>query len=372
MGYTIEDAALKIGVKPDRYEDWELGKKLPTYKQLEDLAEKVYKRPLAVLLMNSPLQEDSIQKDFRNLSNAEVSNLSADVRIAIRKARRYQLILEEVASDSRPPKFLDFQVSKNDSPNATAIRFRQFLQFPLSDQKSWKYEDAFKNFRTLVESIGIYVFLMKLPMVQARAFCLAGKFPIIVLSQEDSRNGRIFSLFHELCHILFNQGDIFRDSSTGQLNKEYKDIESFCNQFAASFLVPEESFVEDMRALAITNNNISEGKIQKLAQVYKISNEVIARKFLALGVLREDKFWKLKRLWDLATISAKERQKEEMKGEDFKGINQGIKILNEKGKLYVSNVIHAYQQNLISSADASDYLETKISHVGKIIDRLSK
>src|SRR5665213_1634016 len=96
MGYTIEQAAKKAGVPSDRYEAWETGKKLPTYRQLEELAENVYKRPLAILLLSKPPEEDSIQNDFRSLSNSQISDLSPELRLALRKAKRYQLILEEV------------------------------------------------------------------------------------------------------------------------------------------------------------------------------------------------------------------------------------------------------------------------------------
>jgi len=73
MGYTIEQAAKKAGVPEEKFEAWEKGEKKPTYKQLETLAERVFKRPLAILLLANPPKEDSIQKDFRNLSNAEVT-----------------------------------------------------------------------------------------------------------------------------------------------------------------------------------------------------------------------------------------------------------------------------------------------------------
>src|SRR5437867_319328 len=105
MGYTIEEAAKKAGVSNEKFEAWEKGEKIPTYKQLEILAERVYKRPLAILLLQNPPKEDPIQKDFRNLSNSEISNLSPEVRLALRKAKRYQLILQEVTLYEETRKF---------------------------------------------------------------------------------------------------------------------------------------------------------------------------------------------------------------------------------------------------------------------------
>jgi Zn-dependent peptidase ImmA (M78 family)/DNA-binding XRE family transcriptional regulator len=370
MGYSIEQTAKKMGVPNEKYESWEKGEKNPTYKQLEDLAEKVYKRPLAILLLKNPPKEDPIQKDFRNLSNAEISNLSPDLRVALRKAKRYQLILEEVAAQDEAPKFKQFKISKTDDPLSASKKFRELLSLSLEEQKSWKPDTSFANFRRYVESIGIYIFMMKLPIEEARAFCITGNFPVIVINKDDSKNATIFSIFHEVCHILFNQNDVFKDIKNGLLNKEYKEIEIFCNLFAASFLVPEDSFNSEIQYLNLVQNNISDSQIQRLATTYNVSNEVIARKLLARQLISEDFFWGKKRFWDSMAKAAKAKENEKLKDND-RGINQGIKIIHDKGRPYVASVVNAYEHGLISSSDLSNYLETKFNHLPKILERLN-
>jgi Zn-dependent peptidase ImmA (M78 family)/DNA-binding XRE family transcriptional regulator len=370
MGYSIEQTAKKMGVPNEKYESWEKGEKHPTYKQLEDLAEKVYKRPLAILLLKTPPKEDPIQKDFRNLSNAEISNLSPDLRVALRKAKRYQLILEEVAVEDESPKFKQFKISKIDDPLTASKKFRELLSLTLEEQKSWKPDTSFANFRRYVESIGIYIFMMKLPIEEARAFCITGDFPVIVINKEDSKNATIFSIFHEVCHILFNQNDVFKDVKNGPLNKEYKEIETFCNLFAASFLVPEDSFNNEIQYLNLIQNNVSDSQIQRLATTYNVSNEVIARKLLARQLISEDFFWGKKRFWDSMAKAAKAKENEKLKDND-RGINQGIKIIHDKGRPYVASVVNAYERGFISSSDLSNYLETKFNHLPKILERLN-
>jgi Zn-dependent peptidase ImmA (M78 family) len=370
MGYTIEEAAKKAGVPSDRYEAWETGKKLPTYKQLEGLAEKVYKRSVAILMLSKPPQENPIQNDFRSLSNAQVSDLSPETRLALRKAKRYQLILAEVTPGDSPARFTEFKVTVNDDPKQAAARFREFIDLSLAEQKSWKPDDAYNNFQKKVESLGIYVFKLPLPMPEVRAFCLTGSFPVVVLNKDDSKNGRIFSLFHELCHILFNENDVFKDSSSGNLTKGYAETERFCNQFAASFLVPDDSFMEDIGKNNLTKNKIRDQDIQRFSSSYNVSNEVIARKFLLLDLITEDFFWSRKRAWDAAARALKEKQNEALKDNDG-GMNQGIKIIYEKGRPYVAGVVNAYHQGLISSSDLSNYLETKLSNLPKINERLN-
>lgn len=134
MGYTPEEAAKKAGTSIEHHLEWESGEKQPTYKQLETLAEKVYKRSLALLLLKSPLAEDPIQQDFRNLSNAEIRELAPEVRLALRRAIRYQLIHDEVSSPDEVLLFKSFKVRKSESASAAASRFREHLQFSIDIQ----------------------------------------------------------------------------------------------------------------------------------------------------------------------------------------------------------------------------------------------
>lgn len=369
MGYSLEQAAKKAGVPIDRYEAWETGQKLPTYKQLESLAENVYKRSLAILLLPEPPQEDPIQKDFRNLSNSDIQNLSPNMRLALRKAKRYQLILEEIVDLKETPKFKLFKVDQKDNAETSAQKFRDFLNLSLDEQKQWRYDDAFRHFKKKIESIGIYVFQLKLPIEEARAFCLTGEFPIVVLNTDDSKNARIFSLFHEVCHILFNTNDVFKDK-TGKLTSEYEMIENFCNQFAASLLVPIKSFQNDLKSNGFVKGKIIDSQIQSLARSYNVSNEVIARKLLLLQYISDDFFWTRKRMWDAAAKAQKQKENEKLKDNES-GINQGIKIVYQKGEPYVQNVLSAYNDGKISSSDVTNYLETKLTNIPNIIARLN-
>jgi len=370
MGYSIEETAAKIGVNIEKYLSWENGENKPTYKQLENLAEKVYKRPMAVLLMNQPPVENEIQKDFRNLSNSEIETISPDLRLALRKAKRYQYILEEVvAVDEETPR-LKFPKFSGEDPDVLAARLRDFMGFSIEEQKSWNAEDAHRNFQKKVEEFGIYVFKMRLPFNEARAFCLTGSFPVIILNTEDSGNGRIFSLFHEVCHILINTNDLFRDKNDNNSNSfEYQRVESFCNKFAASFLVPEQDFNFGIREYLINESEISDHTIELFAYQYKVSKEVIARKLISYDLLSEKVFWSKKRSWDAIAKAAKEKRNERLK-DSSTGINQSIKILSEKGRPYVFKVYNAYVQGQISSSDVSNYLETKLTHLPKIAERL--
>ncbi len=60
-----------------------------------------------------------------------------------------------------------------------------------------------------------------------------------------------------------------------------------------------------------------------------------------------------------------------MKDDDVTGISQAVKILYEKGKPFTANVINAYQSGRLSSSDLSSYLETKLDHLPKLLEKLN-
>ena len=371
MGYTIEEAARKAGVSIEQYEAWEAGLRSPTYKQLENLAYKVFKRPLAFLLLKEPPKDDPIKKDFRNLSNSEIESLSTELRFALRRAKRFQNILQDISDERGIGRFKEFKVSIKDKPEIVAHRFRKFINLTIDIQKSWNHNEAFNNFKSIIESIGIYVFQFKIPMEEARAFCLSGNHPVIVLNTDDSTNGRIFSLFHETCHIFFNFNGIFRDITTGELNNSYREIEDFCNQFAAEVLVPELDFREELNYRYYAKSHFDDYDIEDLANTFNVSKEVIARKLLQRSIISTDFFWSRKRYWDAQARSFKEAERERRKKIESKGIAQDIKVTSEKGKPYIIQVIRAFDQGNITSADVSNFLEVKLNHLPKIIQRIN-
>ena len=56
-GQSIEEVAKALGKEPATIESWEAGSSAPTYPQLEELAYRVYKRPVALFFFPEPPDE---------------------------------------------------------------------------------------------------------------------------------------------------------------------------------------------------------------------------------------------------------------------------------------------------------------------------
>jgi len=379
IGYSIDEIALKMNVKPEKIEAWEKGVASPTYNQLENLAYKVFKRPLAIFFRNEPPKEEPIEKDFRNLTSSEIIHLSTEMRLALRKAKRLQNLIRGLnIDDNSELGFKNFKVSINNNPVESAARFREFLGLTITEQKKWNPDNSFDHFKEYIEKIGIYIFQFNMPFEEARAFSLTDDFPIIVLNTEDAKNGRIFSLFHEVCHILFNVGGVFKDSEGKNIKGEYTAIEDFCNRFAASFLVPEELFKKDIEFEKQNSHEWSEKDLERLSKLYSVSKEVILRKLVDLKLASKSFYFTRKKFWDSELRNRnelrKETQKQKMLEEGRKngGIPQDIKIVMEKGKPFIKQVLQSFEKGNLTYGDIAAYLEVKLDHLPKIIDRINK
>ncbi len=379
IGYSIDEIAHKMNVKPERINAWEKGTASPTYTQLENLAYKVFKRPLAVFFRTEPPKEAPIEKDFRNLTSSEIINLSTEMRLVLRKAKRLQNLVRELNKDNETDlAYKKFKVSIKDDPVSAANRFREFLGLTIEEQKKWKPDNSFDHFKEYIEKIGIYVFQFQMPFEEARAFSLTDDFPIVVLNTDDAKNGRIFSLFHEVCHILFNIGGVFKDKESKNLKGDYAAIEDFCNRFTASFLVPEDLFKKDIDFENQSLHEWSEKDLEKLSKLYSVSKEVVLRKLVDLKLASKSFYFSKKKGWDKELRNRKElilqKQKQKMleEGRTGGGIPQDLKTVIEKGKPYISKVLEGYEKGHLTYGDISEYLEIKLDHLPKIIERINK
>ena len=97
MGMSIEDVAHKLKRSPEEVLAWEAPNGAsPTYAQLENLAYKVFKRPLAVFFLPAPPVEMPPAREFRTLPDADLQALHADTYLQIRKAYAFQITLKEI------------------------------------------------------------------------------------------------------------------------------------------------------------------------------------------------------------------------------------------------------------------------------------
>lgn len=290
MGLSLEDVALRLKKPVDLISGWENGEVAPTYVQLETLAYEVYKRPLAVFFLPEPPAEKRPAHEFRTLPDFDMEKLWADTYFHIRKAHAYQISLSELYENINPArmKIWDrYSLSLNQPIKEQAAFVRDLLEVSISEQSKWgSDEGALKNWRHTIEDAGVFVFKDSFKQKEISGFCLQGdEFPVIYLNNSTTKTRQIFSLLHELAHLLFHVNGLtkFDRSYAEELPVNERRIETFCNAVAAEILIPSADFFEQIKGMPLNVENMPDIIYTNLARRYGVSREAILRRFLDLG-----------------------------------------------------------------------------------------
>jgi Zn-dependent peptidase ImmA (M78 family) len=356
LSIGIDKAAKTAAVKNEVYQQWEEGEALPTISKLRNLA-NLYKRPLAVFFMPQIPEESPLPKDFRPGPIGLDYPLSRKSILAIRKAGWYQSVardlMKELAYPVQPPQKIDFQTQSMENIA------REIRQLDLDVQLSWETNwEALKNWRQYLEDQGIFVFQMSMPVSEVRGFSLLRQDypPVIVINSKDSRNGRIFTLFHEYGHILLNQSGICIPEEIEYRSKVPDQTEHLCNEFAGNFLVPSQQLLKFAAE-------------SPQANLFDLIND-LSKKFVV------SQFVILRRLYALKKIDLRSYQRafgELQKRVKLPGDSGGDFYRNqfaEKGRKFIGLVMEAESGNTITTSRALDILGIQLKHYPRLTDML--
>ena len=363
LGLTLAEVALKLDKDRNTIQQWEYGNAFPTLAQLEKLAYNIYKRPLAVFFLPKPPKETTPKQDFRTLPENEITNLSPDLRLFIRKAKYNQLVLKQINDDKNPiakPIHKEFVFEIKNITDNTPNLLRDYFGLTKRLQESFPNStEAFKYYRDLIEHNGIFVF--QYPIKDVRGFSLMDtEFPVIVLNSGDSPNGKIFSLFHELCHIFFNIGGVFKGYFIEELKKHPNKIEVFCNQFASDILLPDNDLLNENLVLENLNNiEWTEETLKEISNIYKVSKEVVLRKLLVLGKTDIDFYLQKRKTWNEKYKNDSEKKKKTQNG----GPSYHTTNLSHLGKNFVIQVLNNFHEGKLTTSQVADFLNIKINRI---------
>jgi Zn-dependent peptidase ImmA (M78 family) len=350
-GYKIED--LVANKQFAKIAKWESGEESPTYSQLEKLAEKFH-RPIVVFFFPEPPPEEPVEKALRAVSEDSVENLNPVIHYLFRKAKVFQLSLAELfeGQEEIQKQRLSWLTQAGVIESASfAERIRSILEVSIEEQQSWQgSDDAFKEWRRRLALRGVFVFKDAFKNTEVSGFCVYDDlFPIIFINNSHPKNRQIFTLFHELCHLLLKQS--FLDIATEQswlanqvhLGKE----ESLCNSLASEILVPVEHLISQ-----VGSRFVDESLVDQLADSYHVSREVIARKLLDQGLVSRRSYEEMIHEW----YSMRKRPSSETDKSSGNYYNTKSSYL---GDSYISVVLRNYYQGRIDVVQASDYLDIK-------------
>jgi len=353
-GYSVPDAAKRLGVSEKTLEEWETGQLRPTWSGLCGLA-KLYSRPLASLLLASPPQDAPGPADYRRLPDAK-KELSPKARLVIRTARWLARTASELESqlgiDTLPgvP-----SISLSDDPERIAQDFRARLDIAITEQTSWTtYHQALRQWRARIEAQHVFVFQFRMPLKEVRGFSLIEQQrPVIVLNQADAVSARIFTLCHEYAHLVIaNPGVCLPEHS---LLAESHLVEAFCNHLAAALLIPRADLEQRLPSVA------RDKAIAQLARRYRVSRYVVLGRMYTLRAISRETYQQITRRWQTGEQPPPARATKHTGGP-----GRAERCLNQRGRLFVSLVMQAAKSEHIAANDATGYLGVHLNDLRKL------
>lgn len=293
-GFTLEDASRPF----KKIADWETGKASPSYPQLEQMADK-FKCPVAVFFFPNPPELPSVEQSFRTLSAADFATIPRTVRTFLRKGQAMQINLAELNDGkNQAPRLItrDLQFSTGTSLDEIATTVRGYLGISVEEQVRWKnVEQALEAWREAFAQVGVFVFKDAFHTRGYFGFCLYDdEFPVVYVNNSTVKTRQIFTLFHELGHLLFHTSgvDIIDDQYIQHLGSDEQKIEIICNGLAAKVLVPDEVLDQMLKGTTADRETAA-----RLADHFCVSREVIYRKMLDRGLVSEVEYTNAAKDW---------------------------------------------------------------------------
>ncbi|MDR1819844.1 MAG: ImmA/IrrE family metallo-endopeptidase [Methanobrevibacter sp.] len=355
-----DDSNLPLAIKKN-YRKWESGELKPSWNQLRDLANQ-YKRPSAFFFRTEPPVKEEVDLiEYRQTEH--ISKKSPRLIYSIRNYKNLRDIYLELL-ERKHLKKKSFKQYKFDStsPEEFASKIRDIIGVDLKEQKRWLFDEKgskdLKHYRFLnkwkesLNNLGILVFESeRVSSDEMKGLTLYyDEYPIIILNGSDYVNSRIFSLFHELTHLMLGE------SAICDLEEE-NNKEIFCNAVAGEFLVPSYDLLKKKE---FKNHDplLNYDDILELSNEYGVSREVILRRILNIGKIDKESYNnKVKKL-----------------NIEYKDSGSGGNFLNNKvkyyGKMYSRLVLSTYESGIISATEFSEFMGLKINHIPKLEDMI--
>ena len=366
---TPEEAANALDVTVERLLAWEKGDGQPTVNQLRRMAER-YKRPLSVFFLPEPPKDFQPLRDFRRLPGVADRRFSAQLAYEVRAAHERRLVaLDLLDTLGEQPVSLGIAAHHTDDPEEVGHRIRDRLGIILAQQARWGEPDkAFRAWRDAIEQAGVLVFVLggahhQVDLEEMRGFAIAEQpLPVVVVNGKDRSAGRIFTLLHELAHVVLGESAIENEVEPGDaIPAPHRAIERFCNRAAAAALMPLDALAANPIVVAKRQSRTpwDDQDIAALARHFGVSRVALLVRLAEMGRVTGAFVQAKRREYD--------RQREEAGEPEAGGFAPyHYQALGHVGRGFARLVLRGYHDNRLTLSAVAGYLGVQAKTLPKI------
>ena len=337
-GYDEEKATQKF----PKLAEWLSGEKLPTMKQLQDFAKRFH-TPLGYLFLeNAPIEDMPIPMFRGAMGKSDAFDLEVYDTILNIQFRQGWLeeYLEENEIDGCP--FVG-SITLKTPIYETVSTLRYYLDlntrwaFEVND-----YSPAVNVLTQRIENCGVFVVFngvvgnnthRPIEVSECRGFALMNNIaPFIFINSRDSKSAQLFTLIHEVTHIMLGVSAGHAGENAHQ-ESNHDEIEHYCDCVAAEFLIPESVLREKWN-----------GDLRWLSRKFKASEPAIVRRAHDLGLMNDIEY---RDFWAKYAGRQKLNKKTSKSSGDFY-----LTSVKRVGRTFAIHIKNAVDSRQISYTDA--------------------
>lgn len=357
----INTAAKRLKIKPETLVKMEEGHNPVTISKLRQMA-NVYDRPLIAFFLPEPPTEADRIPDFRVLDARESPRWSPELLKAYRRVvGQRQIAIALAAADNEPLPIVDVRLDVSDDEEDAGNRVRQWL-----DPPSLPGHDPYailNGWIRRIEEKGVLVTqVSNIAIEEMRGFSISEHpLPVIALNGSEFPRGKLFTLLHELVHILLHRGALcdLADHPAAPRDED-QGLEWFCNSVAAAVLMPRQAVIEGVQSRGESASpGWPDDDLSRLAQTFGVSPEAMLVRLVRLQLVPWD-VYRERRPRFLAQYQSRRQT-----GQGF--LSYYRKQIRNLGRRYIATVWRAYERGELSDPDLSTYLQTKPEHIPRLI-----
>lgn len=352
-GITIDDIAAKLHTAPEKILSWEQGTSYPTVTQAKNLA-KQYRVPFVYFyLPDTPKKLKRLEKtDYRTFGNNGNSIItSRELRWFLRDIEdRRDAVLSLYEEEKREPLSFPIKLSAGADMEEIAAAIRNLLELTEDIQcKFRKPEVALSHCIRVLEKWDVLIFqATKIAPSEMRGLSIAyERMPIIALNRKDEPSARLFTLCHELVHIVTHTSGICNDVNENSVFQNVMEMK--CNQIAGKILVPLNELSSHPTIGKIRKYGFDDSYVYQVSRDFAVSKEVILHALWEMKIITRENYFDILARY----IDEYKSYKAKKKGGFLPpATDTGTQV----GKLYARTILNAYYTDKISARDASGYL----------------
>lgn len=352
-GITIDDIAAKLHTAPEKILSWEQRTSYPTVTQAKNLA-KQYRVPFVYFyLPDTPKKLKRLEKtDYRTFGNNGNSIItSRELRWFLRDIEdRRDAVLSLYEEEKREPLSFPIKLSAGADMEEIAAAIRNLLELTEDIQcKFRKPEVALSHCIRVLEKWDVLIFqATKIAPSEMRGLSIAyERMPIIALNRKDEPSARLFTLCHELVHIVTHTSGICNDVNENSVSQNVMEMK--CNQIAGKILVPLNELSSHPTIGKIRKYGFDDSYVYQVSRDFAVSKEVILHALWEMKIITRENYFDILARY----IDEYKSYKAKKKGGFLPpATDTGTQV----GKLYARTILNAYYTDKISARDASGYL----------------